>query len=179
MAHAKSQNQTVRTVFMYLSMIVALVLFVVGGLAFWAHSFASNMVRDELVAQKIYFPQKGSPALDPKTYPDLQQYAGQIVDTPEKARAYADGYIGRHLEQIAGGKTYAEISAESTKNPTDQKLQQQKQTLFQGETLRVLLLTSGYGLGLIGKLAGIAAYVLLASGAVMLCVAAILRIKKA
>lgn len=175
MANSKSQNQVVNKVFMYLSLIAALLLLAFSGLALWAHNFTGNMVKSELAAQKIYFPDKGSPALDAKSYPDLQKYAGQLVDSPEKAKAYANGYIGRHLNKIAGGKVYAEVSAEAMKNPADQKLQQQKQTLFQGETLRGVLLTSGYGFGTIGKIAGIAAYVAVIASVCMLLLAVVFR----
>lgn len=171
----KSHNQTVNRVFMYLSVVVALLLFVTGGIAFWAHNFTGNMVKSELAAQKIYFPKKGSPALDPAVYPDLQQYAGQLVDTPEEAKAYAIGYIGRHLKKIANGKTYAEVSAEGMKDPGNQKLQEQKQKLFQGETLRTMLLTSGYGFGTIGKLAGTVAYVAFVAGGLLLLLAVFFR----
>lgn len=175
MAYSKSQNQSVNKVFMYLSVVAAVLLFAVGSLALWAHNFTSDMVKNELSAQKIYFPEKGSPALDPATYPDLQQYAGQLVDTPEKAKAYANGYIGRHLKKVADGKVYAEVSAEAMKDPSNQKLQQQKQTLFQGETLRGMLLTSGYGFGTVGKIAGTAAYIAFISSGFLLLLAAFFR----
>lgn len=175
MAKSKPANNETRKVYMYLSVIAGFLLISVGGLALWAHHFTGNMVRNELAAQKIYFPQKGSPALDPATYPDLQQYAGQLVDSPEEAKAYANGYIRRHLDKIAAGKTYAEISAEGIKDPSNQKLQQQKQSLFQGETLRGLLLTSGYGFGTVGKIAGIAAYVAFIAGAAMILLAIVFR----
>ena len=174
MAKTKASNAVKNEVFMYLLVIAAVAFFVLGGLAYWAYNFTSNMVKTELTAQKIYFPEKGSPALDPETFPDLQQYAGQIVDSPEKAIAYANGFIGRHLEKVAGGKVYAEVSAEAMKNPTDQKLQQQKQTLFQGETLRGILLTSGYGFGTLGKIAGVAAYSLWVLGGVSLFLAGVM-----
>lgn len=163
---------------MYLSVVVALVLLAVGGLALWAHNFTGNMVRTELAAQKIYFPAKGSPAFSPAVYPDLQQYAGQLVDTPQEAKAYANGYIGRHLQKVAGGKVYAEVSAEAMKDPTNQTLQQQKQILFQGDTLRGMLLTSGYGFGTVGRIAGIAAYAAFAGSAVLLVLAGVFRSRK-
>lgn len=175
---AKSQTQATNKVFVYLSLIAAVFLLAIGSLAFWAHSFTSNMVRDELAAQKIYFPEKDSPALDPATYPDLQRFAGQLVDSPAEAKAYANGYIGRHLEKIAGGKVYAEVSAEAQKDPSNEKLQQQKQSLFQGETLRGMLLTSGYGFGTVGRIAGIAAYVAFAASGLMLVLAAVLQLRK-
>lgn len=171
------QTQTTSQVFMWLSLIVGIFLFVLGALSLWAYSFTSKMVKTELSAQKIYFPEKGDPALDPKVYPDLQKYAGQLVDTPEEAKAYANGYIGRHLSKIAGGKVYSEVSAESNKDPNNQKLKEQKQSLFQGETLRGILLTSGYGFGTVGKIAGIVAYVAFIGGALMLLLALIFRTK--
>lgn len=138
---------------MYPLLISGFICFVFGCLFFWAHRYVAKIVGAELTAQKIYFPKKGSPELDPAIYPELQQYAGQLVDTPEKAKAYADGFIGRHLKKIADGKTYAEISAESMRNLDDKKLHRQKQVLFQGEALRGLLLMGGYGFGTFSKVA--------------------------
>lgn len=175
MPKSKSQNKSAKIVFMYLSIVASILLFAGGCLAWWAHSFTSNMVKTELTAQKIYFPKKGSPNFDPKTFPELQKYAGEIVNSPEKAKAYANGYIGRHLKKVAGGKVYSEVSAEAMKNPSNEKLQQQKQTLFQGETLRTMLLTSGYGFGTLGKVAGVAAYTAFIASAVLLALAAFLR----
>lgn len=177
MRKSKTQDKSANRVFFYLSILAAVLLVTFGGLAYWVNTFTTNMVRTELAAQKIYFPEKGTPALDPATYPDLQQYAGQLVDTPEEARAYANGYIGRHLKKSGGGKTYSEISAEAAKDPSNQKLQQQKQSLFQGETLRGILLTSGYGFGTVGKIAGIASYILFALGGAMVLAAAFFRTK--
>ena len=99
------------------------------------------------------------------------------LDSPEKAKAYANGYIGRHLKKVAGGKVYAEVSAESIKDPTNQKLQQQKQTLFQGETLRGLLLSSAYGFGTVGKVAGIAAYLAFVFSATFALIALYFRMR--
>src|SRR5690554_2403771 len=91
-----SQIQVANKVYANLAAIVAALLLVVSGLAWWAYSFTTDMVRTELSAQKIYFPEKGSPALDPEQYPGLQQYAGQLVDDGYKAKAYANEYIGVH-----------------------------------------------------------------------------------
>lgn len=180
MARSKSQNKkqqkTAKTSAL-VALIIAVLFGVFGALAFWAHTFTNNMVKEELSAQKIYFPEKGSQALDPQEYPDLQQFAGQLVDTPEKAKAYANGYIGRHLNNVADGKVYAEVSALARQDPTNQELQKQKETLFQGETLRGMLLTSGYGFGTIGNIAGIVAYAAFAVAAVALALAAILHRK--
>lgn len=174
----KAQAQITKRVFAYLSCIVAVVLLVIGGLALWANSFAGNMVREELSAQKIYFPEKGSKGFEPEVYPDLQQYAGQLVDTPAKAKAYANGYIGRHLAQTADGKVYSEVSTEARKDPTNEKLQQQKETLFQGETLRGILLTSGYGFGTVGEIAGVAAIVAFIASGLLFITSAFLFVRR-
>ncbi|HLB66601.1 MAG TPA: hypothetical protein VJJ78_03350 [Candidatus Saccharimonadales bacterium] len=163
---AKKDRLVIDKVFILLGLIATVLLVVIGSLAWKGYDFASSQVKTELKAQQIYFPAKGSPALDPKKYPDLQKYAGQQVDDGPKAKAYANGYIGRHLEDVADGKTYAQVSSAALKDPDNQQLQQQKQSLFQGETLRGLLLGNGYGFwtfGMIAKYVAVAAFA--ASGA--------------
>jgi len=139
---AKTQRKVIDKVFIMLGVCATALLLVVGGLAWWGYSFTHEQVHDELVSQKIYFPPKGSAALSPSEFPDLQQYAGQQVDNGQKARAYANGFIGRHIEKVAGGQTYAQVSSAALADPTNATLQQQKTTLFQGETLRGLLLNA-------------------------------------
>lgn len=176
MAKAKSDRKVIDKVFVLLGAAVTVVLLVVGGLAWYASTFAFDNVRTELGAQQVYFPEKGSPALDPEEFPDLQKYAGQLVDSGPEAKAYANSYIGRHLEKVADGKTYAEVSALAMKDPTNQKLQQQKQTLFQGETLRGLLLGDGYAYWTFGQIAQYAAIAAFAGAAVM-CVLVLLGLR--
>jgi hypothetical protein len=142
-----------------LQVVLVMVLGFGAGFLYWGSNFVNGMVHDQLVAQKIYFPVTGSTALDPKEFPDLQQYAGQQVDSGDKAKAYADGFIGRHLEAVAGGKTYSQVSAASLANPQDQKLAAQANTLFRGETLRGLLLYA-WGWSQVGLYAFYAAIVL-------------------
>jgi hypothetical protein len=124
--------------------IIGTVLFAVlsigGVLLLWGANFANDMVHSQLSEQKITFPPKGSPGLDPAEFPGLQKYAGQTVDNGPKAKAYADQYIKKHLEGVAGGKTYSQASTEARANPDNAQLQEQVQTLFRGETLRGLLL---------------------------------------
>jgi hypothetical protein len=137
------------------------------GFLFWGNSFSHGMVRDQLAAQQIYFPAAGSAALDPKVYPTLQQYAGQQLLTGDQAQVYANDFIGHHLQAIAGGKTYSQVSALAQANPTDTKLAAQVQTLFRGETLRGLLL-NGYGWWQVGQYALYAAIGLLIAAIVVL-----------
>ena len=116
------------------------ILGVGGTLLLFGANFGLDMVHSQLDAQDISFPAKGSPALTPAEYPDLQKYAGQKVDSGPKAKAYANGYINRHLADVADGKTYSEVSELSRANPKDEELAGQVATLFKGETLRGLLL---------------------------------------
>lgn len=123
-------------------LVLAVVLLVAGGLLVWGHNFIDSQVHDQLAAQKIFFPAKGNAALDPKQFPDLQQYAGQQVVNGDQAQAFANGYIARHLKTIGGGKTYSELSTDARANPNDQTLAGEVQTVFRGETLRGMLLNA-------------------------------------
>lgn len=143
------------------------VLAFTAGFGYWANSFIQGQIRDQLTAQQIFFPPAGSRALDPAEFPDLQQYAGKQVVDGETARAYANGFIGRHLKKIAGGLTYSQVSAQAQQNPQDTKLASQVQLLFRGETLRGLLLNA-YGWWTIGTYTLYAAIGLtLAAGAIL------------
>jgi len=135
----KSWLRTVPTL-VIIGAVLFLVMSVGGALLLWGSGFANNMVHNQLSEQKISFPAKGSPALDPKEFPGLQRYAGQAVDNGPKAKAYADQFIRVHLEGIANGQTYSQVSAQAQADPTNQKLANTANTLFKGETLRGLLL---------------------------------------
>lgn len=139
-----------------LGMIVAGVLAVIGG------SYAHEVVHEQLVPQKIFFAPAGSPQLPP----DLRQYAGKPVLDGGTAKVFADKYISVHLKEIGGGKTYAEASAASLKNPTNAGLATLTQTLFRGETLRGLLLNA-WGWGLVGTVALVAGWILIGLGALL------------
>ena len=90
----------------------------------------------------------------------MTAYAGQQLTTGPQAQTYANNFIGVHLKEVAGGKTYAQVSTEALANPTNAKLAGQVATLFKGETLRGLLLNS-YGWWQIGTYAFYAAIGLL------------------
>jgi hypothetical protein len=135
-------------------------------------SFVHGMIHDQLTAQSITFPAAGSPALAPAEFADIRQYAGQTVDDGPKAQAYANGFIGRHLTSVAGGQTYAEVSAKAQANPTDPKLAGQVNTLFKGEMLRGTLLNT-YGWWTVGTYAIFAGIGLaVAAGAVLVALLA-------
>lgn len=150
--------------------VATVALLAISGLAWWASSFVTSNVHDQLVAQKIYFPSTGSKALTSLPATDqkaVDQYAGQQVLTGQQAKVFADNYIAVHLREVAGGQTYSEVSAKAQTDPTNAKLQAQVNTLFKGETLRGLLLGDAYAFGTVGMIARDAAIVTLVAGAVM------------
>ncbi len=154
----------------WLGIALAAVLIVAGALLTWGHNFITAEVHDQLAAQKIYFPPADSPAVAGDEYAAMRQFGGQLMTTGEQAQVYADVFIGTHLSEVAGGKTYAELSSEAQANPDDAKLAGQVQTMFRGETLRGLLLNA-YAFGTIGTIAGIAAIGAFAAAGLMLLLA--------
>jgi hypothetical protein len=145
-------NSELRWRVIVLQIILICVLAFVAGFSFWAWDFSHDMIHDQLDAQQIYFPPAGSEALSAEEFPDLQQYGGEQVLNGDQARAYADGFIGQHLEDVAGGQTYSQVSAASREDPENEELVAQTATLFRGETLRGLLLNA-YGWWEIGEYA--------------------------
>jgi hypothetical protein len=162
--------------------IAAMVFAVAGGLLTWGADFANDYVHDELSSQRIFFPDEAS--LREEGRDDLVRYADEQVTTGGEAEAYA-GFIGGHLEGIADGKTYAEIDDRGAAQAvvdareagasdaeiaelqaTADELTAQRDSLFRGETLRGLLLST-YAWSTIGRIAGIAAWVAFAGAAVM------------
>lgn len=164
---ATQRRKTIDKVLSAFGVLATVALLLIGGLTWWAYSFTASNVQNELAAQKIYFPAAGSPALaSPRIAPYLNQYAGQQLLTGTQARAYADHFIAVHLSEIAGGQTYSQVSARSQADPANAALKQQVQTLFQGETLRGLLLNA-YAFWTVGAIARLVALVCFAAGAVM------------
>lgn len=172
MATAKNQKrQRIDKILNAFGAAAVLVLLAVGGLSWWAYSFTAQNVHNELAAQKIYFPVKGSAAIAalPKADQDeVNKYAGQQVLDGAQAKVFANNYIAVHLSEIAGGKTYSEVSTASLADPSNQQLKQQSQTLFQGETLRGLLLGDAYAFWMVGHIAQIVAIVAFVGAGVML-----------
>lgn len=175
----KTERKAIDKVFILLGAATTVMLLIVAFLAWYGHNFATQMVRDELSAQKIYFPAKDSPAftsLDKEDQAEMAKYAGELLTTGEQAKVYANHYIGAHLEDIGGGKTYAEISTQSMQDPDNPELEAKKAALFQGETLRGMLLGTGYAFWTFGM---IALYVAIASlvGAVLMLVLVVLGLR--
>ena len=167
-------------------LVLAVVLLVAGGLLSWGHSFVNDQVSSQLSAQKIFIPAAGSDALaDPAIKPYLTQYGGQQLTTGDQAKAYADHFIGVHVKAISGNRTYAELGAAQSAlkaqiaaaKPGDPALaglsqqltdlNQTRETVFTGETLRGMLLNA-YAFGTMAKIAWIAAITAFAGAGVML-----------
>jgi hypothetical protein len=174
---------------------LSVVLIVAGGMLLWGANFANDQVSSQLKDQGIFFPKAGSPGFDAKEFPELQKYAGEQMTTGQQAKDYANLYIAVHLEGINGGKKYAETSgdarsagskagldalaakaapddinlaATARQSQVDATILDSKvQTLFRGETLRGLLLTS-FAFWQVGQIALISAYFAFAAGVVML-----------
>ena len=135
----------------------------VSGFAFWGSNFATSTVHDQLAAQQIYFPAAGTAAITSLPKADaaaMTQYAGQELLTGQQAQVYANSFINVHLNEIAGGQTYSQLSTAAQAAPTDTKLAGEVATIFKGTTLRSMLLNA-YGWGQIGQFAGYAAIGLL------------------
>jgi hypothetical protein len=148
-------------------LIVAIVLLAAGGLLIWGHVYIDNQVHNQLASQKIFFPPKGSPATAGPQFAAMRQYAGQQLTTGAQAHVYADHFIAVHLSEVAGGKTYSQVSTEALANPNNPTLKTEVDTLFRGTTLRGLLLNA-YAFGTIGLIAGIAAIVSFVGAAILL-----------
>jgi hypothetical protein len=143
--------------------IAAAGMMLVGVLALVGGSYDRQVVHDQLAPQKIFFPAKGSPAL----LPGVKQYAGQQLLTGAQAKAYANEFIKVHLTKVAGGQTYSQVSGKSILAPKNATLAAEKATLFQGETLRGLLL-GAWGWSVVGTIATLAGIVLLVFGGILL-----------
>jgi hypothetical protein len=127
-----------------------------GGLLLWGRSYTHDQVSSQLAAQKIFFPPANSPAIAAPEFAPMHQHAGQQLTTGPQAKVYADSFIANHLKEIGGGQTYAELSSKLQTDPNNTQLAKTVQTMFQGETLRGLLLSS-YAFWTLGSIAGWAA----------------------
>ena len=85
------------------------------------HNFANNNVRDQLAQQQIFFPASGAlPSHRRRSARISTGSAGQQLLTGPQAKAYADHFIGVHLSEVAGGKTYAQVSTAAQADPLTQ-----------------------------------------------------------
>ena len=149
-------------------------------------SFSDGYVTDQLTQQKITFKAAAALTDEEKASPCLVKFAGQPLTTGKQAECYANEFIGLHVKTSAGGRTYAELgdvqsglrtqvaAAQTANDPGLADLQKQladttgqRESVFKGETLRGILLTS-YGFSELGAKAGQAATVVYLGAGLML-----------
>ena len=179
------KRRTLDLIFSVGGVAVALLVLVLGLVLQNQANFAKNYVHDQLSEQKITFTPKAGLQPD-ETAACLRTYAGQALTTGSQAECYANDYIGVDVEAVNDGKTYSQTSSEARTMSSkleamaDQAspeavalaaqvkaTQAKATTLFQGETLRGLLLTS-YGFSIFGERAQQAAWVCFGLAAVLL-----------
>ncbi len=178
------KRRTIDRIVSLIGLGLSLFLFVAAGLLYWGFTFADQNVKDQLSAQNITFPTADSDSFKALPKDDkeaMEPFAGAKMTTGEQALAYAQHYIGVHVKNVAGGKTYSEVSgaalaasAQSKADPTNTELASQaatlmgqRQTLFMGETLKGLL-GNAYAFWKMGQIAMYAAWAAGASAIVML-----------
>ncbi len=162
------QRRTLDVIFSAGALALAGLLLVLGLVMTSNANFAKNYVKDQLSEQNISFTPEAGLTAEERQSDCVVRYAGQPLTTGKQAECYANDYIGLHVQSIADGKTYADLgtperalgdqvdAAEASGDPQLPALQEQlttitaqRDSLFKGETLRGLLLTS-YGFSVFG-----------------------------
>jgi hypothetical protein len=177
-------RRTIDTVLVSLGAVAVVVLLAAGALLTWGKNFSHDYVKDELSSQQIFFP--AAEALEEDGRADLVKYAEQQVTTGEQAEAYAS-YIGGHLEGMAEGQTYSQLGGPEREaraavtaateagaseeeiaelQATADGLTNTRNTVFKGETLRGLLLST-YAWWTVGNVAGVAAFLAFVAAGLM------------
>ncbi len=180
------KRRTLDVVFSIGGLVLAILLLMMGLVLNNQADFAKTYVHDQLEAQRIVFTPAEGLSDEEKKADCLVKNAGKPLVDGAQAECYANEYIALHLVETNDGKTYAETSKESREMASKAEeatesgasdaaaLQEQAdelnakvQTLFRGETLRGLLLTS-YGFSIFGERASQAALVCFAAALVLL-----------
>src|ERR1700721_3616893 len=104
--------------------VMVIVLVVAGVLLMGGYSFANSNVHNQLAEQQIVFPARAAFAhpvagteITPSMIGTVSKYAGQPLVTGQQAEVYADDFIAVHLQEIGGGLTYAQLSANAQALP--------------------------------------------------------------
>lgn len=151
-------RRTFDTLISATGLLLAILLAIVGGLLTWGSGYVNDEVTGQLAAQNITFPPADSEAVAGPEYAPMRKYGGKQLTTGDQAKVYAENFIGVHLDDIGGGKTYSELSEEAKASPDDAELEARVESMFRGETLRGLLLNA-YAFDKIGSIAQIASIV--------------------
>ena len=143
-------------------------------------NFSESYVKDQLSQQQITFKTAATLTAQEKESACLVKYAGLQLTTGKQAECYANDFIGLHVQAMAAGRTYSTqgdfiaglkaqlTDAQKAGSPDAGKITDlntqitaataARESLFKGETLRGLLLTS-YGFSVFGVKGGEAATV--------------------
>ncbi len=165
---------------------LAALLLVVGIVMSSNANFSEKYVTDQLAQQRITFKPLSTLTDTEKQSPCLVTFAGQELTSGKQAECYANEFIGLHVKTSAQGRTYAELgdvqsglrtqvaAAQTANDPGLADLQKQladvtsqRETVFKGETLRGMLLTS-YGFSVLGTKAAQAATVIFLGAGLLL-----------
>jgi uncharacterized membrane protein len=175
------KRRTLDIVFSIGGLAFGMLLLVLGLVLSNQASFAKEYVTDQLGQQQIAFSPEAALNGEQADAPCLITYAGQPLNSGKKAECYANEYIAFHMAASATeggheGATYASLggvqrelraslqAATDAGDPTDQiqtdldAVSALRETMFKGETLRGLLLTT-YGFSIFGDRAQTAAIV--------------------
>jgi hypothetical protein len=166
------KRRTLDIVFSVGGLALAGLLLVLGLVMTSNANFAKDYVKDQLSQQNISFKTADTLTDEEKQSACVVKYAGQPLTTGKQAECYANDFIGLHVKSVAKGLTYADLgapqsalaaqvaAAQTANDPTLPDLQKQltaitaqRETLFKGETLRGLLLTS-FGFSVFGVKGG-------------------------
>ena len=153
-------------------------------------NFASTYVKEQFGQQKIEFTAVDYLHGEQDDAPCLVEFAGTLLDSGKKAECYANEYIAFHLASGATeagyeGATYATIGGvqrgigadiqaakDAGKDTTEldaslTSVNTLRETMFKGETLRGLLLTT-YGFSIFGDRAALAAMICFIGAALLM-----------
>ena len=180
------KRRTLDILFSVGGLALSVLLLVMGFVLQGEANFAEDYVREQMRAQQISFPPEEALSDEEREAECLVENAGKQLETGKQAECYANEFIGLHLSQTNDGKTYSQTSgeareaaaaaqeAEEANAPNAEELAARAEelsgkveTLFRGESLRGLLLTS-YGFSTLGERAGQASIVAFAGAAVLL-----------
>jgi hypothetical protein len=175
------KRRTLDIAFSIGGLVVAALLLVLGLVLTNQANFAKDYVHDQLTDQRINFTPADRLSDAEADSACLVRYAGTALDSGAKAECYANEYIALHMEESAiedgyPGETYASIggiqrqlrtdlqTATDAGEPTEaiqaelDTVNALRDSMFRGETLRGLLLTT-YGFSIFGERAELASVI--------------------
>lgn len=161
------RRKTLDLLLNWVGVLLTIMLLVAGIGLIVGYSFSSSQVKSQLLEQKVFFPKQGEADYQDLVKAHQTSLAGQQVLTGSQAQIFADDIIAVDTAMISGGKTYAELSAASLKDPSNTNLTKQVELVFRGDTLRGLLLNA-YAFGFVGLIALYAAIASFALALLML-----------